>query len=347
MTKTIKLWSPLGICAVLLVGGISYFGSTYLWDKLIGDNYIVRRADDSTHLQFFSASEKAELLEKIGLQGVELLDFHADLFNVIADEKDKQLFTIDDFLDADTSPKEVIVDIEKVLHDSFGAESDILTRIQKAYHEMGIDIKFNIVDKIDYSSLKHAEHLAFAITTPKKLSERGERSERDDEFFASASLKDSICLVNLKLLSYYIDLYQSNAKLIDDMKRMKQTYDLVDLKYDNAETHKQEIYGELHRLIASKLAHEIGHLFGLYHPTAFSNDPIGECGFLPNCMVSQFDKVINSGELCCTFSQLQQRMMHSYLSKGKVYKAFEAVGFNLWDYVFLTGFVNGYHFEKL
>ncbi len=82
--------------------------------------------------------------------------------------------------------------------------------------------------------------------------------------------------------------------------------------------------------LSNLLIHELGHLMGLYHAHEFVNDPIPVRGpdRIPNFMSQKiaFKKTMG-------FVEFQRLLIHSYLSKGKVYQQYQAVDFDPLRYI--------------
>jgi len=91
--------------------------------------------------------------------------------------------------------------------------------------------------------------------------------------------------------------------------------------------------------LANLLCHELGHLLGLYHAGEFVNDPIPVRlpDRTPNFMSQKiaFKKAMG-------FVEFQRLLIHSYLSKGKVYQQYQAVNFDPLRYLELVKLHNGY-----
>jgi len=91
--------------------------------------------------------------------------------------------------------------------------------------------------------------------------------------------------------------------------------------------------------LANLLCHELGHLLGLYHAHEFVNDPIPVRlpDKTPNFMSQKiaFKKTMG-------FVEFQRLLIHSYLSKGKVYQQYQAVNFDPLRYLELVKLHNGY-----
>jgi len=92
--------------------------------------------------------------------------------------------------------------------------------------------------------------------------------------------------------------------------------------------------------LANLIIHELGHLFGLYHAHEFVNDPISDIlpdGKTPNFM-SHY--LTHPGGL--DFTDFQKRLVHSFLSGGKVYQQYRQVDFDPLRYLELIKLHNNY-----
>ncbi|MGQ9688157.1 MAG: hypothetical protein ACUVXF_05125 [Desulfobaccales bacterium] len=93
-------------------------------------------------------------------------------------------------------------------------------------------------------------------------------------------------------------------------------------------------------LLANLMIHELGHLFGLYHAHEFVNDPILE--YLSDRRTPNFmsQHLVKPGGL--GFVEFQKRLVHSYLSRGKVFQQYRAVDFDPLRYLELVKRHNRY-----
>ena len=92
--------------------------------------------------------------------------------------------------------------------------------------------------------------------------------------------------------------------------------------------------------LANLMIHELGHLMGLYHSFEFTNDPVAvqdKGAKAPNFMSHDIAFKTSLG-----FVDFQKRMIHSYLSDGKVFQEYQQVNFDPLRYLELVKRYNGY-----
>jgi|UniRef100_A0A7V6DQY5 hypothetical protein len=95
--------------------------------------------------------------------------------------------------------------------------------------------------------------------------------------------------------------------------------------------------------LANLIIHEMGHLFGLYHANEFVNDPIPET--LPDGRTPDFMSQ-NLAQPHLGFVDFQKRLVHSYLSGGKVFQQYRYVDFDPLRYLELIRQYNNYQEPK-
>jgi hypothetical protein len=94
--------------------------------------------------------------------------------------------------------------------------------------------------------------------------------------------------------------------------------------------------------LGNLLIHELGHLMGLYHSFEFTNDPVAlevKAAKAPNFMSHDLASKTSLG-----FVEFQKRMIHSYLSRGKVFAQYRQVKFDALSYLEMIKRYN--HFQE-
>jgi len=112
-------------------------------------------------------------------------------------------------------------------------------------------------------------------------------------------------------------------------------------KFEDTEFSSKPGDAQLNRdWLANLLIHELGHLLGLYHAHEFVNDPIPET--LPDGKTPDFmsHRIAFKSEMGAV--DFQKRLIHSYLSRGKVYQQYAQVNFDPLRYLELIKKYNGY-----
>ena len=92
--------------------------------------------------------------------------------------------------------------------------------------------------------------------------------------------------------------------------------------------------------LANLLIHELGHLLGLYHSYEFTNDPVAleaKAAATPNFMSNDIAFKTSLG-----YVEIQRRLIHSYLSGGKVFQQYQQVNFDALRYLELVKRYNGF-----
>jgi hypothetical protein len=92
--------------------------------------------------------------------------------------------------------------------------------------------------------------------------------------------------------------------------------------------------------LANLLIHELGHLLGLYHSFEFTNDPVAmeaKTAAATNFMSDDIAFKTSLG-----FVDFQKRLVHSYLSGGKVFQQYQQVDFDALRYLDLLKRYNNF-----
>ncbi len=92
--------------------------------------------------------------------------------------------------------------------------------------------------------------------------------------------------------------------------------------------------------LTNLIIHELGHLFGLYHAHEFVNDPISD--FLPDGKTPNFMSHYLTHPGGLGFTNYQKRLVHSFLSGGKVYQQYRQVDYDPLRYLELLKLHNKY-----
>jgi hypothetical protein len=99
--------------------------------------------------------------------------------------------------------------------------------------------------------------------------------------------------------------------------------------------------GRNRKWVANLLIHELGHLLGLYHYREFTDDPVARAPKVrgqPNFMGLNITHRLTLG-----YSEAQRRLVHSYLSQGKVFQQYRQVDFDPLRYLELVKRYNNFH----
>jgi hypothetical protein len=113
-------------------------------------------------------------------------------------------------------------------------------------------------------------------------------------------------------------------------------------RFKDAEFSSDPRQADLNRhWLANLLIHELGHLLGLYHFHEFTDDPVATAPRerrVPNFMGHRiaFKPVLG-------FVEVQRKLIHSYLGRGKVYQQYRQVDFDPLRYLELVKLHNGFH----
>lgn len=275
------------------------------------------------------------LEEKINTESLdEVMEILNDktLAPIFLDPEKLDLYDLRDLKGVDLSQKYVIVDVAGA-EMALGKEKDkVFSHIKKFYKDFGITLDFHFVGHINKNILNSTKHLGLVFANTPTF-------KRNPSWYGYAVRTEKTCYnFLLKTFGYYLkaslnlagtsagDKLRNERKEIDKVNRMR---------------------------VGSNVTHELGHLFGLSHTQEFKDDPIedylpGEKNSkgrkIPNCMSYKWEVESKKYRLGCGFTEWQKKLMHSYLSGGKVKKGWESVGFYHTRYHKLVSYSSNYNF---
>jgi len=235
------------------------------------------------------------------------------------------LFSLADLGQVDTSPKRVVVEIHASPTPELNSFHRLLPQawsmVRNFYARMGVLVemvpggpapgKLETGKRLRFEALTHKEWLAatfkaFQVAPPFRL-----------RFLAVC--QDKYAFAHLNLSTIHLDYRRFRDEICG--------------------TKPGEARYSPERL-ANLIIHELGHLFGLYHAHEFVNDPIAE--FLSDGKTANFMShyLVKPGGL--GFVDFQKRLVHSYLSGGKVFQQYRQVDFDPLRYLELLKLHNRY-----
>ncbi|MBI4454071.1 hypothetical protein HY636_05500 [Candidatus Woesearchaeota archaeon] len=272
----------------------------------------------------------------------EILLKQYNLESLVSEPSTKELFKLDDFDNVDISEKTIRIDVDGKFFSAFGDEWDsVLKDVLKFYASGRIQLDFEIVDSINYQVLEPGKHIAIVVLDAEEFNKLA-----DEKTYGTAELPKNVCYFPSDLLARVLGLQVSDiSKKLEVLQ--KELTDILTQEKEgtiSAETSNENTnpLPNTHFRLSTILLHELAHLFGLYHSNNYVNDTIpNKSDGLPNCMKPiEFESDPTKG---CLFEDVQMKLMHSYLSGGKVFQAYKLVGFDTRKYNFLIGYVNNYN----
>ncbi len=285
-------------------------------------------------------TSKTEILNKknIRKKDKESLD---NIIKILEDKKTAEIFQdpnkiklydLRNLNGVDLSQKYVTVDVAGA-EMALGKEKEkVMEYVKKEYKKLGINLDFHFVNYINKSSLEYTKHLGLIFEDTSTF-------KNNPNWYGYAKRIEKTCYVSLsKTFGYYLkaSLGSFSSTGADTLRKEKENIDRVN-----------------RRIVASNVTHELGHLFGLSHTHEFKDDPIddyltGEKNSkgrkIPNCMSYKSEVESKKYRLGCGLVEWQKKIMHSYLSNGKVKKCLELVGFYHKKYHRLVSYSSDYNF---
>jgi len=244
---------------------------------------------------------------------------------ILSPAQEAALFSLADLGPLDLSPKRVIVEIYAYPHPEVAPFNTLFPQawplVQAFYAKMGVLLEM-VPGKASPGSLAPTKRLRLEALSHKEWLERTFRAFQIAPPFRSrfqAVCQDKYAFAHLNLSTIHLDFkhYQK---------------DILSLRTKEAGYNPQKL--------ANLIIHELGHLLGLYHAHEFVNDRIPE--MLPDGKTPDFMSHYLTQPGSLGFVDFQKRLIHSYLSGGKVFQQHSYVDFDPLRYLELLKRYNNF-----
>lgn len=243
----------------------------------------------------------------------------------MAAQEEAVLFSLGDLGPVDLSPKRVLVEIYASPHPELNAFHRLLQQawpsVQAFYAKMGVILEM-VPGQAAPGRLAAGKHLRLEALTHDEWLDRSFKAFQVEPPYRPRFAKvcrDKYAFAHLPLSTIHLDFKHFEN-------------DICGTSPGEAKNSPQKL--------ANVMIHELGHLFGLYHANEFVNDPIPEVlpdSKIPDCMSQQLAQTRGLG-----FVDFQKRLVHSYLSGGKVFKQYRYVNFDPLRYLEMVKLYNRY-----
>lgn len=256
--------------------------------------------------------------------GTALLGLKAASSANLSYQEEAALFSLTDLEPLDLSPKTVAVEVyvspAPELRPFQQLLPQIWPRVQDFYAQMGVLLKL-VPGQARSEPLNPRTRVRLEALTHKEWLARTYQAFKVEPPFRFRFLKvcqDKYAFAHLHLSTIHLDARRFQEEICGEGG--KRTLQI--------------------RNFAHLLIHELGHLFGLYHAHEFINDPIPE--FLPDGRTPNFmsQHLVDYKEV--GFTDWQRRLVHSFLSGGKVFQQYRQVDFDSLRYLELIKVHNRY-----
>jgi hypothetical protein len=235
------------------------------------------------------------------------------------------LFTLSDLGPVDLSPKTVTVEVyvapDPELADCRRMLAQVWEQVQQFYAGMGV----NLVETPGLAQpgpLAPAKRLRLEILPDRQWLKKSFKAFNVAPPFQLRFLQvclDKCAFAHLQLSTIHVSF-----------KRFQKAEFSTDPKDAGRNRH----------WLANLLIHELGHLLGLYHSFEFTNDPVAlEARAAPGPNFMSHDIAFKTH---LTFVEFQKRLVHSYLSGGRVFQQYQQVNFDPLNYLDLVKRYNGF-----
>jgi hypothetical protein len=235
------------------------------------------------------------------------------------------LFSLTDLGPVDLSPKTVAVELyvspEPELADCRRMLAQVWDQVRQFYAGMGVNL-VGVTAPLQPGPLAPAKRLRIELLGDKEWLRKSFKAFEVAPPFQLRFLQvclDKCAFAHLQLSTIHISF-----------KRFKKAEFSPDPRDAGLNRH----------WLANLLIHELGHLMGLYHSFEFTNDPVAaqvKAEKVPNFMSHDLAFKTKLG-----FVDFQKRLIHSYLSRGKVFQQYRQVDFDALKYLELVKRYNNF-----
>jgi hypothetical protein len=244
----------------------------------------------------------------------------------LTSREEAALFSLADLGPVDLSPKTVTVEVyvspDPELADCRRMLAQVWNQVQRFYAQMGVNLVY-VPGNSAPGPLAPAQRLRIELLADKEWLNKSYKAFDVAPPFRLRFLqvcRDKCGFAHLPLSVVHISF-----------KRFKD----AEFSTDPKEAHLNQNW------LANLLTHELGHLLGLYHFHEFTDDPVATAPRerrVPNFMSQKIAFKPTLG-----FVEVQRRLIHSYLGRGKVYQQYRQVDFDPLRYLEMVKLHNGFH----
>jgi len=245
--------------------------------------------------------------------------------DLISYKQEAALFSLADLGPVDLSPKRVTVEVHVSpspdLHPFHRLLPQVWPRVQNFYAQMGVLLEM-VPGKPEPGPLESGKRLRLEALTHKEWLGRTYKAFKVEPPFRLRFLtvcQDKYAFAHLHLSTIHLDFKRFQESVCGE---------------GSGEAAKDV------EKFAGLIIHELGHLFGLYHAHEFVNDLIPE--MLPDGKTANFMSHYLTHPGGLGFVDVQKRLMHSFLSGGKIYQQYRQVDFDPLRYLELLKLHNKY-----